>query len=136
MRVATRVLGISTSVLAPALVAAVWFSAPASVTTRAATVPTFSKDVAPILFKSCVECHRQSGMAPMSLMTYDDVRPWARAVRNRVVSRDRLLECVWGYDRVIETRSVDVHIGRLRGKLKIAGQQIETIVGLGYRFIE
>ena len=56
--------------------------------------------------------------------------------RNRVVSRDRLLECVWGYDRVIETRSVDVHIGRLRGKLRIAGQQIETIVGLGYRFVE
>ena len=56
--------------------------------------------------------------------------------RNRVVSRDRLLERVWGHDRVIETRSVDVHIGRLRGKLEITGQQIETIVGLGYRFIE
>ena len=37
--------------------------------------------------------------------------------RNRVLSRDRLLERVWGYDRLIETRSVDVHIGRLRGKL-------------------
>ncbi len=56
--------------------------------------------------------------------------------RNRVVSRDRLLERVWGYDQVIETRSVDVHIGRLRGKLKAAGTQIETLVGLGYRFVE
>ncbi len=56
--------------------------------------------------------------------------------RNRVLSRDRLLERVWGYDRMIETRSVDVHVGRLRGKLGAAGKQIETVVGLGYRFIE
>ena len=56
--------------------------------------------------------------------------------RNRVLSRDRLLERVWGYDRVIETRSVDVHVGRLRAKLGSAGAQIETVVGLGYRFVE
>jgi two-component system alkaline phosphatase synthesis response regulator PhoP len=56
--------------------------------------------------------------------------------KNRVVSRDRLLERVWGYDRSVETRSVDVHIGRLRAKLGTAGRQIETVVGLGYRFID
>jgi len=56
--------------------------------------------------------------------------------RNRVLSRDRLLERVWGYDRLVETRSVDVHVGRLRGKLGAAGRQIETVVGLGYRFVE
>jgi DNA-binding response OmpR family regulator len=56
--------------------------------------------------------------------------------RNRVLSRDRLLERVWGYDRFVETRSVDVHVGRLRAKLGAAGQQIETVVGLGYRFVE
>jgi DNA-binding response OmpR family regulator len=56
--------------------------------------------------------------------------------RNRVLSRDRLLERVWGYDRLIETRSVDVHVGRLRGKLGPAGHQVETVVGLGYRFVE
>jgi two-component system, OmpR family, alkaline phosphatase synthesis response regulator PhoP len=56
--------------------------------------------------------------------------------RNRVLSRDRLLERVWGYDRFIETRSVDVHVGRLRAKLAAAGAQIETVVGLGYRFVE
>jgi DNA-binding response OmpR family regulator len=58
------------------------------------------------------------------------------ANRNRVLSRDRLLERVWGYDRVVETRSVDVHVGRLRAKLGAAGYQIETVVGLGYRFAE
>jgi two-component system, OmpR family, alkaline phosphatase synthesis response regulator PhoP len=56
--------------------------------------------------------------------------------RNRVISRDRLLERVWGYDHFIETRSVDVHIGRLRAKLGGAGTQIETAVGLGYRFVD
>jgi DNA-binding response OmpR family regulator len=56
--------------------------------------------------------------------------------QNRVISRDRLLERVWGYERVVETRSVDVHVGRLRAKLRAAGRQIETVVGLGYRFIE
>ena len=56
--------------------------------------------------------------------------------RSRVLSRDRLLERVWGYDRLVETRSVDVHVGRLRSKLGAAGKQIETVVGLGYRFVE
>ncbi len=56
--------------------------------------------------------------------------------KNRVVSRDRLLERVWGYDRLVETRSVDVHVGRLRGKLGSAGHQIETVVGLGYKFAD
>jgi DNA-binding response OmpR family regulator len=56
--------------------------------------------------------------------------------RNRVLSRDRLLERVWGYDQYIETRSVDVHVGRLRSKLGAAGSQIETVVGIGYRFVE
>jgi DNA-binding response OmpR family regulator len=56
--------------------------------------------------------------------------------KNRVISRDRLLERVWGYERFIETRSVDVHVGRLRAKLGAAGAQIETVIGLGYRFNE
>jgi DNA-binding response OmpR family regulator len=56
--------------------------------------------------------------------------------RNRVLSRDRLLERVWGYEPSVETRSVDVHVGRLRSKLGPAGHQIETVVGLGYRFVE
>jgi DNA-binding response OmpR family regulator len=56
--------------------------------------------------------------------------------RNRVLSRERLLELVWGYEHFVETRSVDVHVGRLRSKLGPAGTQIETVVGLGYRFVE
>ena len=53
-----------------------------------------------------------------------------------VLSRDQLLERVWGYDRQVETRSVDVHVGRLRAKLGPSARQIETVVGLGYRFVD
>jgi DNA-binding response OmpR family regulator len=56
--------------------------------------------------------------------------------RNRVLTRDRLLTRVWGYEQFIETRSVDVHVGRLRSKLGPAGAQIETVVGIGYRFVD
>jgi len=56
--------------------------------------------------------------------------------KNRVVSRDRLLERVWGDERCVETRSVDVHVGRLRTKLRTAGRQIETVIGLGYRCVD
>ena len=48
--------------------------------------PTFSKDVAPIFNKSCVECHRPTMFAPMSLTTFDEARPWAKSIKQRVVS--------------------------------------------------
>src|ERR1700674_5681336 len=44
---------------------------------------TFTKHVAPILQRSCENCHRPDGVAPMSLVTYEDVRPWARAIKQR-----------------------------------------------------
>jgi DNA-binding response OmpR family regulator len=43
---------------------------------------------------------------------------------------------VWGYRREVETRSVDVHAGRLRVRLGSAGRQIQTVIGLGYRFVD
>lgn len=53
--------------------------------------------------------------------------------KNIVLSRDRLLEEVWGYDFGGETRTIDVHIRTLRQKLKTAGDLIETVRGVGYR---
>ena len=47
-------------------------------------VPTFSKDVAPILFANCTSCHRPGEIAPMSLLTYQDARPWARSIASKV----------------------------------------------------
>jgi DNA-binding response OmpR family regulator len=52
----------------------------------------------------------------------------------RVLTRERLLERVWGYETEVETRSIDAHIRRLRLKLGPARNHIETVVGLGYRF--
>src|SRR3984885_2306017 len=44
---------------------------------------TFTKDIAPILQRSCQNCHRPDGVAPMSLITFEDVRPWARSIKQR-----------------------------------------------------
>src|SRR6059058_4415533 len=52
----------------------------------ATTTPTFAKDVAPIFNKACVECHRPTMFAPMSLTTYDSARPWAKSIKARVVA--------------------------------------------------
>jgi hypothetical protein len=49
---------------------------------------TFSKDVAPILQKSCQGCHRPGAIAPMSLLTYQDARPWARSIKAKVTARE------------------------------------------------
>jgi hypothetical protein len=48
---------------------------------------TFTKDIAPILQRSCQNCHRPDSIAPMSLVTYEDVRPWARAIKQRTMLR-------------------------------------------------
>src|SRR5262245_2602995 len=50
----------------------------------AAANPTYTKDIAPILFKNCTGCHRPGEIAPMSLLTYDDVRPHAKDIRDEV----------------------------------------------------
>src|SRR5439155_14178329 len=49
---------------------------------------TFTKDVAPILQRSCQNCHRPGSIAPMPLLTYEDARPWAKAIRQNVVLRN------------------------------------------------
>src|SRR5205823_3216190 len=54
----------------------------------ATLVPTFTKDVAPIVFNKCASCHRKGEVAPMTLTSYEDVRPWAKVIKNKVVSRE------------------------------------------------
>ena len=49
---------------------------------------TFSRDVAPILQKACQNCHRPGAIAPMSLLTYQDARPWARSIKAKVTARE------------------------------------------------
>jgi hypothetical protein len=72
-------------VFRPVTLGAVLLAATAA---SAAAQPTFTKDVAPILYQRCASCHRPTQMAPMSLLTYTQVRPWARAIKQRVVRRE------------------------------------------------
>ena len=48
---------------------------------------TFSKDVAPIFYKKCIICHRPGNIGPMSLITYKEARPWSRAIKEKLLSR-------------------------------------------------
>jgi hypothetical protein len=70
---------------------AFWLTAAAQTGPAAPPAPgqvasvTFNRDVAPILYARCTECHRRGQIAPMSLMTYEEARPWARSIRRMVV---------------------------------------------------
>jgi mono/diheme cytochrome c family protein len=77
---------------------------------------TFTKDVLPILQKSCQSCHRPGTVAPMSLLTYEDVRPWARAIKTRVSARQMP---PWHVDR---------SVGEYRDDPSLSDEQIATIV--------
>ena len=68
----------------------------ASDSKNGATAVTFSKDVAPIFYKHCADCHRPNDMAPMSLLTYKDARAWAKAITRSyfAVSTLRPITCV------------------------------------------
>ena len=63
------------------------FSSDAASSADKASV-TFTKDIAPILQKRCEECHRPGGIAPISLVTYEETRPWARSIKEKVVKRE------------------------------------------------
>jgi hypothetical protein len=78
--------------------------------------PSFSKDVAPIFYKACVECHRPTMFAPMSLMTYDDARPWVRSIKQKVTTRQMP---PWGADPAY---------GTFKNDSRLSDKEIETIV--------
>jgi len=63
------------------------FTLTASSSAGRSNAVTFTKDIAPILYKNCTECHRPTGVAPMALIDYKEVRPWARSIKERVADR-------------------------------------------------
>ena len=67
-----------------ALVRGRWCCRRAAAARRRRTAPTFTKDVAPIFQEKCEACHRPDSIAPMSLVTYAEARPWARSIKARV----------------------------------------------------
>ena len=72
---------------------------------------TFAKDVAPILQQKCQTCHRPGTVAPMSLLTYEDTRPWARAIKYRVSQR---IMPPWPLDKTIGIQ--EFKNDRIRGR--------------------
>ena len=76
--------------LGAAVVAVVASPAPVAAQAAAEEEVTFSKHIAPILQRSCQKCHRPDSLAPMSLIDYNEVRPWARAIKYRTGLRDKL----------------------------------------------
>ena len=106
-------------VLAPAMVV-VGIAWPAMVSTeeKAAGVPTFARDVAPILQDKCQACHREGYIAPMSLVTYDETRPWARSIKARVAARQMP---PWHIDKT-------VGIQQFKNDRSLTDDQIDTLV--------
>ncbi|MFY9611028.1 MAG: DUF3471 domain-containing protein [Blastocatellia bacterium] len=90
-------------------------AAQASDAKKSARPVTFSKDVAPILFKNCADCHRPGELAPMSLLSFKDARPWARSIREKVVSR------------VMPPWHADEHYGKFGNDKRLSQQEIDTI---------
>lgn len=78
---------------------------------------TFAKDVAPILQAKCQECHRKGTAAPMSLVTYEEVRPWARSIKERVVRRNMP---PWHLNKSVGIQS-------FKNDLSLTDAQIDTI---------
>ena len=81
-------------------------------------VPTYAKDVAPILQEKCQTCHRPGQMGPMSLLTYDEARPWARSIKAKVAAR---MMPPWHLDPT-------VGIQKFKNDISLSSAQIETIV--------
>ena len=92
-----------------------------SVPALAADAPkpvTFSKDVAPIFQAKCQECHQPNSIAPMSLITYQDARPWARSIKERVATRQMP---PWHIDR-------SVGVQKFKNDMSLTDEQVDTIV--------
>ena len=86
-----------------------------------ATLVTFAKDIAPILQRSCQQCHRPASVAPMSLLTYAEVRPWARAIKMRTGLRSqRGAMPPWFVER-------DLGIQRYKNDISLNEEEIEKI---------
>ena len=81
-----------------------------------ANAPTFTRDVAPIMFAKCASCHRPGEVAPMSLLSYNDARPWSGAIRQKVSTR------------AMPPWHADPAHGAFRNDLRLTDREIDTIV--------
>ena len=106
-RLAVLTLGLGFAVMVPGAASA-----------QATDTPTFTKDVAPIFQAKCEACHRPDSIAPMSLQTFEETRPWARSIKARVETRQMP---PWHIDKT-------VGIQEFKNDRSLTDEQIATIV--------
>ena len=83
---------------------------------------TFAKDIAPIFQEKCQDCHRKGAMAPMSLVTYEESRPWAKAIKQRVVTKQMP---PWHIDQTIG-------VTKFKNDMSLSQDQIKVAEELNY----
>ena len=83
---------------------------------QSASAPTWNNDVAPIVYANCITCHRPGEVAPMSLLTYADARPWARGMKAKVMAHE------------MPPWFADPRYGKFMGKRGLTQAQIDTLV--------
>jgi len=110
-----NLLRLSLSVLSAS---AVLFAGDTAGSTQTTKNPTFTKDIAPILQARCQDCHRPNAMAPMSLLTYEETRPWARSIKERVAKRQMP---PWHLDK-------SVGVQNFQNDMSLTDEQIATVV--------
>src|SRR5262245_45841993 len=111
-----RVLSLGALALAILVSASVNVQTQNGSTAAAKAAPTFSKDVAPILYNKCVSCHRAGEIGPMSLITYREVRPCAASILDKVSSR------------IMPPWHADPQYGSFRNDRSLTANEIDTIV--------
>ena len=106
-------LGLSAGLVLAAVVLCGWST---SASDKSSSAVTFTKDVAGIMHKNCASCHRPGEIAPMSLLSYKDVRPWAKSIREVVL------------DRKMPPWLADPHYGEFANDRRLSQKEIDTIV--------
>jgi hypothetical protein len=105
-------------------------AAPAAAQTATDHPVTFSKDIAPILQRSCQRCHRPDSVAPMSLITYEQVRPYAREIKRRTALRDvpwsRGVMPPWFLERTIGVQKIKDDISLSDGDLATIAKWVDS----------
>src|SRR5499433_2596571 len=104
------------SVLAVSFAALVFAIAPSTNASNGAKEVTFNKDVAAIFYNNCAVCHRADDIAPMSLLSYKEARPWARSIKEKVLNRE------------MPPWSPDPAYGQFSNDHRLSQKDIDTIV--------
>ncbi len=110
-----RKLGFATVIAVIGAISLAFSTGIGTADTKSKKVVTFNKDIAPIFFKNCAECHRAGEAAPMSLLSYKEARPWAKLIKEKVVSKQ------------MPPWHADPHVGKFSNDRRLSQADINAI---------